>query len=277
MKSLSNDISNNIVELKYALQIINCFLEKAPEGRLTTYSKNGVTYYKNVVGTPGTAIRATHLGKGASELKMKLAKKEYYLRLKPAVESQLANYTRMLKLCNDSAVYDTFGSLSEEKKNLVVPLFESAGDHESRLAKEAVMKWRARKWEFNTSHPERLRYETAKGELRRSKAEVMISDYLDRIPELEYLYEPRITINGRTLCPDFVIINLITGKIFYLEHFGGMHIEGYAEKMVRKIRDYETAGLKLGIDVFYTFETEELPLRQKDIEFQVESMLTSKK
>ena len=65
---------------------------------------------------------------------------------------------------------------------------------------------------------------TQKGEPVISKSEVIIANILYSYEQkgmLTYAYENRLVLNsGRTLKPDFTIVDLQTGRRFYWEHLG---------------------------------------------------------
>ena len=88
-------------------------------------------------------------------------------------------------------------------------------------------------------YPENLRYETERGDVVRSKSEVIIANILYQNREhILYKYERPLEIveNGRkkTIYPDFTIINKNTGKITYWEHAGRMDDPYYANDFVKK-------------------------------------------
>lgn len=133
-------------------------------------------------------------------------------------------------------------------------------------------------YEKNTMYPENLRYETERGDVVRSKSEVIIANILYQNREhILYKYERPLEIveNGRkkTIYPDFTIINKYTGKITYWEHAGRMDDPYYANDFVKKINAYAKNNLLLGRDVVITYETQNTPLDIKVVKQLVEEVV----
>lgn len=87
-----------------------------------------------------------------------------------------------------------------------------------------------------------------RGEPMISKNEVIIANLLNKYrSEIQYAYENKLKFEetGRTIEPDFVIDNLITGKRFYWEHLGLMTQKKYREKWKLKLEAYMRDGFVL--------------------------------
>ena len=87
-----------------------------------------------------------------------------------------------------------------------------------------------------------LIHRTARGEMVRSKSEVIIADHLANAG-LEYGYEQKLTIDGVTKYPDFTIEDMESGLTFYWEHCGMLHVPGYRRRWEEKLRWYRTHGI----------------------------------
>ncbi len=118
--------------------------------------------------------------------------------------------------------------------------------------------------EKDVPYPDNRVQKTKAGHKVRNKAELMIDQglYLEKIP---FRYEETVTVNGRTLHPDFMIRHPLTGKVVLWEHCGRMDEEDYIEMTVRKLRDYAQAGYLPGRDLIMTFETKDQPLLSEEI------------
>jgi len=66
---------------------------------------------------------------------------------------------------------------------------------------------------------EYLIHRTARGEMVRSKSEVIIANALTA-KCVDYAYERPLTIEGVTKYPDFTIEDMESGRILYWEHCG---------------------------------------------------------
>ncbi len=87
-----------------------------------------------------------------------------------------------------------------------------------------------------------LIHRTARGEMVRSKSEVIIADHLAN-NGIEYGYEQPLTIEGITKYPDFTIEDMESGLMFYWEHCGMLHVPSYRRRWEEKLGWYRTHGI----------------------------------
>ena len=85
---------------------------------------------------------------------------------------------------------------------------------------------------------EHLIHRTSRGEMVRSKSEVIIADHLAR-RNIEYSYEQPLTIGGVTKYPDFTIEDAESGLNFYWEHCGMLHVPTYLRRWKEKLAWYK--------------------------------------
>lgn len=71
---------------------------------------------------------------------------------------------------------------------------------------------------------EKLIHKTIRGEMVRSKSEVIVANILEKM-NIGYAYEEPLDVNGKTYIPDFTL--RYQGKIAYLEHLGMLGIKSY--------------------------------------------------
>jgi hypothetical protein len=84
----------------------------------------------------------------------------------------------------------------------------------------------------------RLIHETKRGELVRSKSELIIADELFG-RDIDYEFEPEVTDrHGASRWPDFVIDDAATGRRIYWEHLGMLGDPVYKERWNRKVQWY---------------------------------------
>lgn len=88
-------------------------------------------------------------------------------------------------------------------------------------------------------YEEYLIHRTARGEMVRSKSEVIIADHLAS-SGLEYGYEQELTIDGVTKYPDFTIEDAESGENFYWEHCGMLHVPSYSQRWDEKLAWYKS-------------------------------------
>ena len=90
---------------------------------------------------------------------------------------------------------------------------------------------------------EGLIHRTERGELVRSKSELVIADKL-HARGIDYAYEqPLVLSNGRTRYPDFTIADHARGVTFYWEHLGMLHDPGYKARWDVKRTEYLECGI----------------------------------
>jgi len=95
----------------------------------------------------------------------------------------------------------------------------------------------------NGFYDDRLIHRTEKGELVRSKSEVIIANMLYS-HHIDYAYEREVVFdNGITVHPDFIIYDEINGKEWFWEHCGMLEDPGYFRNWKRKEQTYKNNGI----------------------------------
>ncbi len=89
---------------------------------------------------------------------------------------------------------------------------------------------------------EHLIHRTSRGEMVRSKSEVIIANALAG-KGLDYAYERPLTIAGVTKYPDFTIEDMEAGTTFYWEHCGMLHVPSYRRRWEEKLAWYKSHGI----------------------------------
>lgn len=92
----------------------------------------------------------------------------------------------------------------------------------------------------NRFFEENLIHRTIRGELVRSKSEVIVANILNQLG-VEYAYEESLRVEGKTYIPDFTLRH--QGNIAYLEHLGMLQVASYKRNWDRKRSNYEKAGI----------------------------------
>lgn len=85
---------------------------------------------------------------------------------------------------------------------------------------------------------EHLIHRTARGEMVRSKSEVIIANAL-AAKGVDYAYERPMTIEGVTKYPDFTIEDMESGQTLYWEHCGMLHVPSYRRRWEEKLDWYK--------------------------------------
>lgn len=238
-------------------------LENAPEGTLKIIKKQGhIEYARRIQGGAG---RAKYISKSDQELIKALAQKDYDLKVLKNLTARLAALEKFEDSYPAASLESIYWALSPERQALVVPVILT--DEQYRAL-----------W-INTpfsgkefSENDKSGFYTEKGERVRSKSEVIIADYLlhSGIP---YKYECPLTLSGRTVYPDFTLLDIKRRREFYLEHFGMMDDPAYAARFVEKIALYQNNGIFPGDRLIMIFETGKRPLDTRMVRQTVEFYL----
>ena len=91
---------------------------------------------------------------------------------------------------------------------------------------------------------EHLIHRTSRGEMVRSKSEVIIANAL-AAKGVDYAYERPLTIEGVTKYPDFTIEDMESGQTLYWEHCGMLHVPSYRRRWEEKLAWYRGHGIVL--------------------------------
>ena len=91
---------------------------------------------------------------------------------------------------------------------------------------------------------EHLIHRTARGEMVRSKSEVIIANAL-AAQGFDYAYERPLMIEGVTKYPDFTIEDMESGHTIYWEHCGMLHVPSYRRRWEKKLDWYRANGIRV--------------------------------
>ena len=194
-----------------------------------------------------------------------MAQQEYYQDLKTAVNKQINTLEQFLSNYQEKAINEVFNNRSHAKQILIEPLIQPDA--------EFIQQWYQQNPGNQNPFPEKGKYITDKGEYVRSKSEKILADmfYKHNVP---YQYEPAIKIKpGKTLYPDFVLLNVKERKTYYWEHLGLAAEEDYASKNLEKINTYDKNGIVVGENLLISMETEFSSLDIKQIEQKIKEKL----
>ena len=104
-------------------------------------------------------------------------------------------------------------------------------------------------------YEEKLIHKTVRGELVRSKSEVIIANAL-HYNGLDYEYEPELKLEDKIKRPDFKVEDYDTGVVWYWEHCGMMTDPQYKKRWEDKRKFYEKNGIVEGKNLIVTYDDE---------------------
>ncbi len=102
-------------------------------------------------------------------------------------------------------------------------------------------------------YEERLVHKTIRGELVRSKSEVIIANAL-HYHNLDYVYEPELILEGKVKRPDFKVFDADSGEEWYWEHCGIMNDPKYRKRWEEKKAFYKKNGIEEGKNLIVTYD-----------------------
>lgn len=105
----------------------------------------------------------------------------------------------------------------------------------------------------NQFYEDRLVHKTVRGELVRSKSEVIIANAL-HYHNLDYVYEPELILEGKVKRPDFKVVDDDTGDEWYWEHCGMMDDFKYKKRWEEKKAFYKKNGIEEGKNLIVTYD-----------------------
>lgn len=123
---------------------------------------------------------------------------------------------------------------------------------------DEIAAWANEPYEKADFFPEHLQYETDKGDMVRSRAEMTIANFLYEA-KIPYRYEPKIVIGGEVEYPDFLILDPITKELFILEYLGLLKIDAYDVKNRNKLIRYIKNGYIPSLNLILISESENIP------------------
>lgn len=217
-----------------------------PEGRISVKRHGKKSYYYLVADG-----QEMYLAKDKSDLIESLLQKKYLEKVLRTAKEEMNVLKRLISAYPETVAEDIYGNLSDARRKYVKPIIPTNEEYARR--------WESRCYKKKPISDDVPVYKTLKGDLVRSKSEMIIADrlFLNNIP---YKYECPLKVGNEIIHPDFTIMRIRDRKILYLEHCGKMDDPDYAEEMVVRHNNYGNEGIILGDKLFYTFESSKTPL-----------------
>lgn len=240
-----NYLTNRILRLEK-------LLATAPAGTLYIRKRKGKTcIYTRSERSPGQPPKETYLHLDDPQLRLLADKRLAELELADLQKEKTLIET-ILRYQNIERQADRYLKAHPEILDLLSAGMKPFG----QLAQE----WMTEPYIHNQKYPESLKYPTILPDLMvRSKAEAdLVSRFVHyKVP---FRYEEVISINGEDLAPDFKLLNVRSGRIFYWDHRGLSDDPGYLQKIHYCERLYQQVQIIPWNNLIITTETREAPL-----------------
>lgn len=242
-------------------------LKSLPQDKLSYVVKgNTIQYYFHTTKNK----KPKYLRKKDTDRINSLANAYYIRKTLPKLKQNLRATERFIASHSGMEERDVFYSMPRDMQYRNNNLF---------ICKELYINtWLNRSFTRNPYKPEGLIHDTIRGEKVRSKSEAMIANALYN-HNLPYLieYPLKLKHSNRIIYPDFIILNPISLKEVYWEHFGMMGDLEYADEACRRIAILDNEGYKLSQNLFCTFESSSAPLSSTLIESYIQQILDNTK
>lgn len=239
-------------------------LLKLPSGCL--HSKKNGKYYSYYMNDENN--RNIYISTKEKEFIKQLSQRKYLEALLTELNKEYQLVIKQLKKYKPEKCVSIYEKLAPRYNMLIEPIIEPEDMYSSNWIKQ---KKKETMELASNSYEKSERFESANGEYLRSKSELIISEKLNR-NNVPYIYEyPFKTETGKTLYPDFYILNKRTRKSYFYEHFGMMDNEEYVNNAITKIEEYERNGVKLGDKLLVTFETSKKGLNTKRVDEMIKN------
>lgn len=264
--NLYDEARKRLSELKRVEEEKRQALLRSPEGKIhivSTASK-GIQYYLR---TETNDKSGKYIKKGDKQKIIRYLQKAYDEKVYRMIQTEIKSIEALLKHSEDYniKIRKVYSDSPEEVKELIYPIDCMDTDY--------ARKWKELDYKANPIPIQDTEYNTDNGECVRSKSEMNIANALFKYGAI-YLYEAPVTLkNGKTVYPDFTIINVKQRKVIYWEHRGMMDDREYAKNAVRKVKDYMKNGIIPGDNLILTEETQSSPLGTDEINSIIQTFL----
>lgn len=245
---ISREVQKEIRQIETLINYLSKKKNRVPAGNLrVNYRKGKPQYY--LVSEKGDT-QGKYIPKADLRIAKAIAQRDYEQNLLSLAKQRLSTL-KSIKTGLLSVHPKNYHEELTTRKSLIAPYEQSDN--------EFLKDWEA--LSFPSTNPIEITSNlfTEKGEQVRSKSEREIANKLSRM-NIPYKYEyPLYLPTLGTIYPDFTILNIYTREPVILEHFGMMDNPEYAEKAVRKLQAYHSAGFFEGKNLIITMECSEVP------------------
>ena len=260
MDSLTKELMTRIERLEMAVKSAKDVLKDAPEGSLRINRSASFTRFYHITQKGDT--RGRYLPMSEKELVAKLANKDYAQRLLAEAERELMETKVFLQKVEKNTSESIHAGLIPQRQELVDPIL--------RNEEERIRYWNSLPYSTSSYEPEEKIFQTRRGEMVRSKSELLIADMYYELG-IPYRYECALKLkNGKVKHPDFTLYHAGRRMVLYHEHLGRLDDEGYRLRNMKKLRQYEESEICLGKNLLVSWEAAKFPFNiqvfRKEIE-----------
>lgn len=262
---INEDVNKRIVYLESTKIKLQAEYEKMPEGSILVAPGKNDTNFRYYLREKTSDRIGVYLKADQSNIKKKYATKKYYKELIKHIENEIKQLKKIKSNCLEDSIISTYKSIGLGVIRLITPL---------NIDDETFVKlWCEEGYTGLGFEPnDNSSFYSDRNERMRSKSEVLIANTLNRM-NIPYKYECPIQISNKlSLYPDFTILDVKNRKEKYWEHLGKMGDMAYVAKNIWKLDEYKKLNIRLGINLFVTYENGVSALGKDDILYTIEAI-----
>lgn len=262
MNSLLRELLAKKARLEMAILSAKQFMETAPDGRLRINNRIDSTRYYQVLKKRDTS--GVYISSKNSTLISQLAQKDYVERFLKEAQHELKCLQTCISALERHDSEAVFSKLSQQRQELVTPLM--------RDDEKCTQSWLALPFQASSYEPNEKIFRTKRGEMVRSKSELMIADMYYELG-IPYRYECEVTLpNGEKKSPDFTLFHAPRRMVIYHEHLGRMDEEDYVNRNLKKLKEYGEIGIYSGKNLILTLESKKRPFNLYQFREQIKEI-----
>lgn len=232
--------------------------EKMLEGSLLIAPGSRDTNFRYYLREKSSDKMGIYLKAGQEKTKKKYATKKYYKELLKRIENEIKKLRKAQSDFVKDSVISTYRNISPAVIRLINPI---------NIDNETFVKmWEEEIYEgLEFDKNDTSSFYSDRNERMRSKSELLIANTLNS-RNIPYKYEcPQSLANGQKIYPDFTILDVKNRKVKYWEHLGRMGDMSYISKNLWKLEEYKKLNIRMGINLFITYENGTNAIRTEDI------------
>lgn len=274
-EQISELLSRRAADLQNLIKIKEHALKNAPAGsvRIVQRRNNVLQFYRK---TEAGDYQGSYMPREEDALARRLVQKDYDQRALEKAKQELCLIQQFQTALQKKSTDTAFAALDKTRQTLVTP---------ATLTDEQYAElWQNQSYRKNKRHEENQQLTTDRGELVRSKSEVIIANALSA-SKVPYRYEFPLVIErgeesgkgsretsssfvNEDFCefhPDFYCLNVRTRKEYAWEHFGMMDDAEYAARAAEKLALYSANDYFPGKNLIITMESKSAPIDSREI------------
>lgn len=256
------DVSKTVKEYESLITKLKKSLQELPDESICSRKRNGNYTYCLRIKKEDGKWHEKYLSVKDSEYIRKCCEAAYLRKLIPALLKEKKALEDFLDRYNPEAKYDAWTKLPDGCKELTSRVFHDK--------KEICRTWEYGEFDTNPMQISDTRYVSKKGEVLRSRIELIVADMLYDLG-IPYRYECRLDLASGYVFPDFTIMHPETLELYYIEIFGMMDDPKYESDAFRKISRYASSDVYSHLLMF--FDHKDAPISPVQIKHTLGNLL----